>query len=84
MVDSNFIVPLDLHCNWCYNLIGRRQFMLDSISFQFASSYDRFCILVASGCASSHSLYGFFSRCTIDRIDRSLYFQFASFLGLID
>jgi hypothetical protein len=73
MVDLDFIiVPLDLHFNRCYKLIGYRQFMLDSVSFQFASSYNRFCILVASGCTSSHSFYGFLSRFTIDRIDRSI------------
>jgi hypothetical protein len=58
--------------------------MLDSVSFQFASSYGRFCILVASRCASSHLFDGFLLTCTIDRIDRSLYFQFASFYGLVD
>jgi hypothetical protein len=46
--------------------------MLDSVSFQFALSYGRFCILVASRCASSHSFYGFLSTCTINRIDRSI------------
>jgi hypothetical protein len=35
-------------------------------------AYSRFCILVASGCASSHSFYGFLPRCTIVRIDRSI------------
>jgi hypothetical protein len=73
MVDLDFIIiHLDLHFDRCYKLIGYRQFMLDSVSFQFASSYSRFCILVAYRCASSHSFYGFLSRCTIDKIDRSI------------
>jgi hypothetical protein len=31
-----------------------RQLMLDLVSFQFASSYGMFCILVAYGCASRY------------------------------
>jgi hypothetical protein len=58
--------------------------MLYSGSFQFASSYSTFCILVAFVCASKHSLYGFLSRCKIDMIERSLYVQFALFYGLVD
>jgi hypothetical protein len=55
MVDSDFIiVPIHLHFDWCYKLIGYRQFMLDLVSFYFALSYGRFCILVASGCASRY------------------------------
>jgi hypothetical protein len=55
MVDSDFIiVPLDLHFDLFQKLIAYRQFMLYSVSFQFASSYGRFCILVASRCASRY------------------------------
>jgi hypothetical protein len=73
MVDLDFfIIPLDLHFDRCWKLTGYKQFMLDSVSFQFRSSYSRFCILVASGRVSSHLFYGFLSRCNIDRIDRSI------------
>jgi hypothetical protein len=42
MVHLDFIiVPLDLHFNRCYKLIGYRQFILDLVSFQFASSYSQ-------------------------------------------
>jgi hypothetical protein len=46
--------------------------MFDSVSVQFASSYNRFFMLVDSRCASSHSFYEFLSRCTIGRIGSSI------------